>query len=115
MAATLYALPIPSERADAVRSFAAVLLGPRRAAFERSWREKRITRETAWLQPMGDHSLVLVYLEAEDIARAFQQLATSQTPFDRWYRQQVLEIYGVDLTEAGSGPLSQLVADWAAP
>jgi hypothetical protein len=59
-----------------------------------------------------DGALVLVYFEAEDLSRAFEELGTSDTPFDRWYRQTVLELYGVDLTAAR--PPNELLADWAA-
>jgi hypothetical protein len=109
---TVYALPITREQAGAVRAFAAELLGPRRAEFEQSWEEKGISRETAWLQPTSEGAMVLVCMEADDLARAFGELAVSDTPFDRWYRQRVLEIYGIDLTEAQPG--NELVADWRA-
>lgn len=112
---TTYALPITPEKFEAVRAFAAEILGPRRAEFEESWRQKGITRETAWLQPLPGGALVLVCLEAEDLTRAFRELAISQSPFDRWYRQKVLEIYGVDLAGVPSGSLNELIADWRAP
>jgi hypothetical protein len=114
MASTIFALAIPNDKVTAVRDFVAELLGPRRAEFEASWRQKGITREAAWLQSRSDGALVLVYMEAEDLSRAFGELGTSDTPFDRWYRQTVLDIYGVDLTETASRPPNELLADWAA-
>lgn len=110
---TTFALAIPGDRVDAVRSFVAELLGPRREDFERSWRDKGITRETAWLQMTPEGALVLVSMEAEDLARAFRELASSDTPFDRWYRSRVLEIYGVDLRQGAVS--NELLADWRAP
>ncbi len=114
MVATMYALPISREKVQVVRDFVAELLGPRRESFEESWRSKGIRCEVASLQEMPEGSLVLVYLEAEDVAHAFHELAISDTPFDRWYRDQVLNIYGVDLTTA-SGPSTELLAAWEAP
>jgi hypothetical protein len=113
MAETIYALPIARDKAQAVRDFVIELLGPRREAFEESWRSKGITREVACLQEMPEGSIVLVYLEADDLEHAFRELAVSDGPFDSWYRDQVLDIYGVDLT-APSGPASEHIASWTA-
>ena len=114
MATTTFALPIAADKIEAVRGFVAELLGPRRAEFEESWRQKGITKETAWLQEVPNGALVLVSMEAEDLGRVFRELAVSDTPFDRWYRQTVLDIYGVDLTETASRPPNELLASWEA-
>jgi len=114
MSTTMYALPISREKIRAVRDFVAELLGPRKEAFEESWRSKGIRCEIAALQEMPEGSLVLVYLEVDDAVQAFHELAISDTPFDRWYGDQVLDIYGVDLTTA-SGPSTELLAAWQAP
>lgn len=62
MSTTMYALPISREKIQAVRDFVAELLGPRKEAFEDSWRRKGIRCEIATLQEMPEGSLVLVYL-----------------------------------------------------
>jgi hypothetical protein len=113
MAETIYALPIARDKAQAVRDFVSELLGPRRAAFEKSWRSKGIRREVACLQEMPEGSFVLMYLEADDLGHAFRELAISDNSFDIWYRDRVLDIYGVDLA-APSGPASELIAAWTA-
>jgi hypothetical protein len=113
MTATIYALPISRDKAEAVRQFANELLGPRREAFEESWRSKGMTREVVCLQATPDGFLALVYVDAKDPENAFRELAVSNTPFDRWYRDRVLAIYGVDLA-AASGPPSEFVAEWEA-
>lgn len=110
---TVFALTIPAEKVPAVRRFVADLLGPRRREFEASWRDKGITSESAWLQYSPDGALVLVAMEAADLERAFRELAVSNTPFDRWYRQTILELYGVDLSQ-GPAPPNELLADWRA-
>ncbi|HET7093335.1 MAG TPA: hypothetical protein VFI22_07655 [Thermomicrobiales bacterium] len=114
MATLTYALPIPTERIPEVRAFVAELLGPRRAEFEASWRDKGIAAERAWLQTTPAGALVLVSLEAADLRRAFDALAASQTAFDRWYRQRVQELYGVDLADARTRPQIEPLATWSA-
>ena len=56
----------------------------------------------------------ILYLEVGDPARAFQELATSQEPFDVWFRGFAREYYGLDLTQPLPGPLPELVLDWSA-
>ena len=78
--------------------------GERAAGFAESRREHGITREAVWIQsgPAGD--VAVVYLEAEDVQAAFTGLATSDEPFDRWFREYVLDVHGVDLTEGFPPP-----------
>lgn len=113
MTTTTFALAVPGDKIDAVRAFVAELLGPRREEFDRSWRAKGFRRETAWIQRTPDGALVLVLIEADDLARAYGELAVSDAPFDRWYRERVLELYGVDLRHPG--PPNELLAEWQAP
>jgi hypothetical protein len=114
MAMLTFALPVPADRIDALRAFVAELLGPRRAEFDASWRAKGIVAERAWLQTTPTGALVLVSIEAGDLLRAMHAIATSDAPFDRWYRQRVREVYGVDLADESSRPQIELLAEWTA-
>jgi len=58
-----------------------------------------ITRQAVWLQQTSQGDMAIVYLEADDPGRMFQELASSDKPFDRWYLQQLKEIHGIDLSE----------------
>jgi len=42
-------------------------------------------------------SAAVTTLEAPDVDRALGQIISSQLPFDRWYRQQVRELHGINL------------------
>lgn len=56
---------------------------------------------------MGDFALV--YLEAPDIAKVFQQFFSSDTPFDKWFRGKVLvEVHGMD-PAAPSPPMNEMI------
>jgi len=109
-----FALPVLPGKADAGRRFAQEVLGSRRAEFEESERRLGITRESWHLQtgPQGD--MVLIYFEAADPARALEEFGKSQTPFDRWFKQQVQELSGVDIGQPAPGPPSEMVFDWQA-
>ena len=82
--------------------------GDRKAAYEESRRRAGITRESVWLQstPMGD--LVVVYFEADDVDKAMATLATSDDPFDRWFRDLVRDVHGISL-EDGFPPPEQMI------
>jgi hypothetical protein len=49
-----------------------------------------------WIQstPAGD-----VAVEAPDLQAAMGSLATSEDQFDRWFREHIKDVHGLDLTE----------------
>jgi hypothetical protein len=47
--------------------------------------------------------------EAEDVGAAMQAIATSEAPFDRWFRETMEQVHGIDLADAGPPP--QLILD----
>ena len=115
MASMAFALPLPPGKTEEWRRGAADLLGPRRAVYEASRRRLGVTVERAYLQhtPQGD--LNVVYLESDDLAGAFQQLAASQDPFDVWFRERAKEFFsGIDFGQPLPGPLSEMVFDGGA-
>src|SRR3954453_14753781 len=63
-----------------------------------------ITRESVWIQssPGGDVAVVLI--ESPDLAKALLGLATSQTPFDAWFRGHLLAVDGLDLADGMAVP-----------
>jgi hypothetical protein len=71
---------------------------------EREWRGEHdrthaAIREEKWFvqqTPQGDE--VIVYLAGPDPAYVFADLAVSHQPFEVWFRKQVLELTGVDLS-----------------
>jgi hypothetical protein len=87
--------------------------GDRHAAYVASRERHGITRESAWLQqtPAGD--IAVVYIEADDLAAAFEGLGTSQDPFDVWFRESVRDVHGINL-EDGFPPPEQLLSYQAA-
>ena len=56
--------------------------------------------------------MVIVLLESPDLAAAFYRIATSDSPFDAWFRDHVKAVHGVDLT-AGM-QLPEQILDYAA-
>lgn len=69
-----------------------------------------VTRESVWAQETPAGKVAVVFLEAEDLGRAFQAIATSDSPFDAWFRDHCQKVHGLDLTQ--QFPLPELVLDY---
>jgi hypothetical protein len=110
MALMATALPILPGKTEEWRAFVAELNGPRRADFAESRRRAGV-RERTFLQstPMGD--LVIITLEGDDPAGAFQKMIAQDDEFSRWFIEQAKNAHGVDPTQPPPGPLPELVVD----
>jgi hypothetical protein len=106
------AFPILPGKVHAARAFAKETMGGRRSGYEESQKRGGITRETWSIQETPDgNALVLVWFECPDPEKSFTELAHDSSDFAVWFRGQVMEISGVDLTQAPeSGP--EVILDW---
>lgn len=86
--------------------------GERADAHRASRARHGITREATWIQatPAGDVAIVL--LESDDLAASLYGVATSDDPFDAWFRGHVLAVHGIDL--AGGMQLPEQILDYQA-
>jgi hypothetical protein len=73
--------------------------GERSAAYEDSRRRAGITRETTWLQSTPTGDVAVVVLEADDLEAALGMIATSDAPFDTWFRDHLQQVHGFSLAE----------------
>lgn len=101
---------LPGMEAEHREDMAAAEHGDKRDQHTASRRRAGITVEKAWHQETPDGTLGIVYIEADDLGDAFRSFATSQDPYDAWFRDHAKRINGVDLTE--EFPLPELVLDW---
>ncbi len=86
---------LPGKRL-ALEQFVRELTGERRA--DHDLFHILVARESWFLQPTPQGDLVIVYLESPDPAEVFAELAVSQNAFEVWFRAQVLDLTGMDLT-----------------
>lgn len=103
---------IPSGKTEAVRRLFAESLGPRKAEYEDLQRRSGITEEAYWLQtdPEGD---LLIVVSNRDQEAFMEIMANPQTDFDRWFRDQMQEVFAFDLN-AQPGPTNELLGSWPA-
>ena len=114
MASLAMTLPLVPGKTEEWRYWVQEMAGARLSAFQTSRKRLGINREASFLQETPQGDMAILYIEAEDMARAFQGLAISQDPFDVLFRQKTQEFFGLDLAQPPSGPLPETVFDWKA-
>jgi hypothetical protein len=105
MQSIAFAAPLLPGKTEAdVEAMASVASGERRADHDASRRRAGIERESAWLQRTPDGDVVVVLIEADDVQAAMGTLATSQEPFDVWFRGHIKDAHGMDMSEGFPPP-----------
>lgn len=113
MASLRLVLPLLPGKEEAWRRLYQELSGSRCPEHEESRRRLGITRECVWVAQILQGEIAIVHLEAKEPERVFQQLAASDLPFDRWFRQQLMEFHGFDVTHPKVvAPSTEVIFDW---
>ncbi len=107
MAAIAFAVPRPEGKDDASQKLIGELTGETGEQLHQRRRQHGFRRIRVWHQDTPQR-LTIIYLEADDLQAVFAGLATSQVPFDHWFREHAREIHGIDL-EQGFPPPEQTV------
>jgi hypothetical protein len=102
------ALPCLPGGAEKLRDLAAECAGPRRAEFQEFHRRLGLSGERWFLQQSPQAELLVLTLEG-DPGGAIRKLATSDHPFDVWFRERVKEVHGVDFSKPLPTPPPQLL------
>ncbi len=109
-------------KVEAWRRFCQEMAGSRSTLYEASRRRLGITRERMALVENAFGAAAVTTFEAQNIGLALGQIISSNLPFDDWYRQQLDELHGVNLTRyeqfAQPAPASQpqeLLFEWKVP
>src|SRR5262245_8561599 len=106
-----FARPLLVGETDAIRTaLASCWVGARKEAYQDARRRAGVVREAVWVQSMPGGDLAVVHLEADDLVAAFSILWTSAEPFDRWFRDHVLQVHGIALEDGFTPP--ELVLDF---
>jgi hypothetical protein len=110
----LFTLPILPGKTAAARAFLQELGGPRKQDLAACGDSAGIAKELWAIQQTPQGDFFVAYMAGEDLARAFQAFAASQTGFDVWFKQHVQATTGADLNTPPPGPISEILADTAA-
>ena len=97
MSGIILTFPIMAGKVEPWRRFCQELAGSRRQMYEASRQRLGVTRERMALVETAFGSAAVTTLEAPNVDRVLGQIITSKSPFDRWYREQVRELHGINL------------------
>jgi hypothetical protein len=108
-------VPLKRNKVEAWKAWIRECQGPRKEEFDSFNERMGLTLHRAWLTQGPRGPLVMVVLDGPGADNFMQRMATSHEPFDVWFRERVSEIHGVDFSQAGVVPPSDLFMDWHAP
>lgn len=94
-----------------MRRLAQEVQGPRRDEYDDFHRRVGLQGEAWYIQQTPQGDLSIAYLEGDDPLRSVQALAQSDHPFDRWFKEQVKLVHGIDFNQPPAGPLPEVVHD----
>jgi hypothetical protein len=98
------AFPVLAGRRDPLMQFMKDITGPMKKDFERSQKHLGVKRLAWFLQSAADADWLLVYFEANEVARVFGDFAVSKDPFEVLMRNTMKEITGLDFSIPPQGP-----------
>jgi hypothetical protein len=101
------AVPVLPGKESQARQFGASIK-QKNNDWERSEQRLRLKKEAWFLQQSPQGSLMIVYIEGDDVGRALSDFAQSRDPFDVWFKDQVKAISGVDINQP-MGPPPELL------
>ncbi|MHB1004701.1 MAG: hypothetical protein ACYC3S_03545 [Chloroflexota bacterium] len=108
----LFVIPVPilPGKTEQWHSFIGELKGSRFRDFQESRRRLGVHEQTFFQStPQGD--MVIVSLEGDNPAEAFQRFGNVDDDFTRWFLRQVKEIHGLDLRQPPQGAMPEMVLD----
>jgi hypothetical protein len=106
-----FAIPVPRGKIDALRRLTEECLGARKSEYDDMQRRSGVTEESYWLQHDPELGDLLIVVSNSDQTDFLQIMAHPQTPFDRWYRDQIRDIFGFDPAQP-AGERNELLGSW---
>ncbi len=97
MSGLVLTLPIATGKVEAWRRFCQELSGSQLQMYINSRRRLGITAERMALVENGFGATAVTTLEATDISLVVSQMISSDYPFDRWYRERMQDLHGINL------------------
>lgn len=98
MSGIVLTFPIVAGKVEAWRRFCQEMSFSRRPDHDAARLRQGITLERLALIETAFGSAAVTTLEADDMGQALDNILTSDLPFDRWYREQIQTLHGVNLT-----------------
>lgn len=105
-------VPILPGKKDALLAFANAMMNERKADLDKA--QVTVTKESWHFLETPHGDFLIVYFEAPDGGKVHAALAASQEPFDIWFRAQVLDCTGIDIsTPPSAEALPTKIFNWS--
>lgn len=104
--------PIAPGRTEAARAFAREAWQTRKDDYVASRRALGVNVEVVTLNQTPQGDIICVYLEGADPVQANRAFAASQTPYDRWFKDQLKSIFPPEIDFDQPVPPVSTIWDW---
>lgn len=96
MSEAVLVFPLLSGKREALNIFIKALTTDRREEYDLL--QHGVSSFSWYLQPTPQGDFIVIHLRASDPPAVFNSIASSKGAFDIWFREQVKDLTGVDLT-----------------
>ena len=107
---TCIVVPVNPGKEEALRDFYRELEDSRHDDYDHSDQRLGISKEVAFSAKTDAGMFAVIYIESENFETAFGQFVRSQDEFDLWFKQQLLDVSGVDLNNPPEMELPELLS-----
>jgi hypothetical protein len=105
------AFPVLQGKEEDIRNLAAEMAGARREEAQEFYRHFGVLRESWHYQETPYGPMVIGVTEVEEPDAKAREYAESNRPFDRWFKDQVRNLTGIDPDAQPLGPPSEVIFD----
>ena len=105
------AFPVLPGKEEDIRKLAAELTGARREEAQEFYRHFGVVRESWHYQETPNGPMVIGVTDVEEPDARAQEYAESSRPFDRWFKDQVKNLTGIDPDIQPLGPPTEVIFD----
>jgi hypothetical protein len=88
-------------------------MNARRSEFEDFNNRMGLTMHNAWLAESPQGPVAIVVHDGPGSASFMEKMASSDHPFDTWFRDSVSELHGIDFAQGMPGPMPEAVLTWS--
>jgi hypothetical protein len=114
MALIVRAFPLLPGKEEELREFALQVEGPRREGADAFYGSFGVTHESWHLQQTPNGPLVIGVTEIAEPDSSARAYAQSQRAFDRWFKNQVYRLTGINPDVQPLGPPVGTIFNWGA-
>ena len=103
--------PILPGQAEAWRRFVQELQGPQQPEWTAWCKRVGLKRLRVWLQTTPQQTIVLLQAGFRQTDGWPRSIIADKAPFDRWLREQILALHGIDIAQLETAGQQELMLD----